>query len=165
MVPERLELERTLVILKPDAVARGLCGELIARFERKGLQLAGMRLACIPEDVARRHYAEHEAKPFFKDLVEFITSGPVVLLALEGLNAVAVVRKMLGKTNGAEAEPGTIRGDYGLSRSLNLVHGSDSPESALRELGLFFGEGETVSVDTGRLLWNYGWGGADGMPE
>ncbi len=133
-----MALEKTLVILKPDAVGRRLVGKIIARFEDKGLRLSAMRLTRISMATAEKHYAEHAGKPFYPGLTTFITSGPVVLMALEGREAVAVVRKMIGKTNGREAEPGSVRGDYGASRGFNLVHASDSAASAERELALFF---------------------------
>lgn len=125
-------------MVKPDGVRRGLIGEIISRFERKGLTLDKIRVLTIDEDLARRHYAEHVEKPFFPELLAFITSGPVVAMQWSGENAVAVARKIMGATNPQEAEPGTIRGDYGLVVTENLVHGSDSPESAARELALFF---------------------------
>ena len=130
--------QRSLVLLKPDAVQRRLCGELIGRFERKGLKIVGLKLMQVTPELARRHYAEHVNKPFYQDLERFITSGPVVAMVLEGPDAVEVVRTLMGPTNGREAAPGTIRGDYGLSRQMNLVHGSDSPDSAEREINLFF---------------------------
>jgi nucleoside-diphosphate kinase len=130
--------QRTLVLVKPDGVKRGLAGEILARIERKGLRLIAGRLFTIDRDLAGRHYAEHTEKPFFGDLVSFITSAPVLALAVEGHEAVSVVRILMGPTNPAEAPPGTIRGDYGLEITFNLVHGSDSEESAKRELGLFF---------------------------
>lgn len=131
--------EETLVICKPDAVRRGLVGEIVARLERKGLRVAEMRMMDIDRDMAERHYAEHREKPFFGELVAFITSAPVVVARVVGEDAVAVVRTLMGATNPVEAAPGTIRGDYGLVITENLVHGSDSPESAKRELDLFFG--------------------------
>ncbi|HEX2029926.1 MAG TPA: nucleoside-diphosphate kinase [Actinomycetota bacterium] len=131
--------EETLVICKPDAVRRGLVGEIVSRLERKGLRLAEMRMIEIDRDLAERHYAEHREKAFFGELVSFITSGPVVVARVAGEDAVAVVRTLMGATNPVEAAPGTIRGDYGLVITENLVHGSDSPESAKRELDLFFG--------------------------
>ena len=131
--------EETLVICKPDAVRRGLVGEILSRVERKGLRLAEMRMMGIDRDLAERHYAEHQEKPFFGELVSFITSGPVVVARVVGEDAVAVVRTLMGATNPVEAAPGTIRGDYGLVITENLVHGSDGPESAKRELDLFFG--------------------------
>jgi len=131
-------VERTLVLLKPDAVQRGLVGPILARFEQKGLKLVGLKLRQFPTPLIQRHYEAHKERPFYKALVDFMTSGPVVALVLEGKNAIEVVRKLMGKTNAAEAEPGTIRGDFALSRSNNLVHGSDSPEAAKKELALFF---------------------------
>jgi nucleoside-diphosphate kinase len=130
--------ERTLVLCKPDAVARGLVGEVIGRLERKGFRLVAMELRSLDEATAKRHYAEHEGKRFFGDLVSFITSGPLVALCVEGPDAVGAVRTLMGPTNPITAPPGSIRGDYGLEIEKNLVHGSDSPESAARELGLFF---------------------------
>lgn len=131
-------MERTLVLVKPDGVRRGLVGEVIARIERKGLTLVAGRFFTIDEELAGKHYAEHTEKPFFGDLVSFITSGPVMALAVEGPDVVKAVRTLMGPTNPVEAPPGTIRGDYGLEITFNLVHGSDSPESGKRELGLFF---------------------------
>jgi nucleoside-diphosphate kinase len=132
--------ERTLVLCKPDAVARGLVGEVIGRLERKGFRLVAMELRTLDEATARRHYAEHEGKPFFGDLVSFITSGPLVALCVEGPEAVGAVRTLMGPTNPITAPPGSIRGDYGLEIEKNLVHGSDSGASAARELALFFPE-------------------------
>jgi nucleoside-diphosphate kinase len=134
-----LALEETLVICKPDAVRRGLVGEIISRLERKGLTVQEMRLMRIDRDLAGRHYAEHTDKPFFGELVEFITSGDVVVMRVGGESAVPVVRTLMGPTDPAEAPPGTIRGDLATVITENLVHGSDSPESAKRELDLFFG--------------------------
>jgi nucleoside-diphosphate kinase len=131
--------EETLVIVKPDAVRRGLIGEVLRRIERKGLRIEEMRLMRIDRDLAERQYAEHAEKPFFAELVEFITSGEVVVARVSGDQAVSVVRTLMGPTDPAEAPAGTIRGDYGLRITENLVHGSDSPESAKRELDLFFG--------------------------
>ena len=132
-------MERTFVMVKPDGVARGLIGEVIARFERKGLTLEKIRQLKIDEGLARRHYAEHVDKPFFPELLSFITSGPVVAMEWLGESAIAVSRALMGATDPKEAAPGTIRGDFGLIVTQNIVHGSDSPESASRELGLFFG--------------------------
>jgi nucleoside-diphosphate kinase len=132
-------MDRTLILVKPDAFARGLTGEIIARFERKGLKLAELRLMTLTEDLARRHYAEHEGKPFFGELVEFITSGRLVALVLEGHEAVVAARQVIGATNPLEAAPGSIRGDFALEVGQNMVHGSDSNESAEREIALFFG--------------------------
>ena len=130
--------ERTLVLVKPDAMQRGLAGEIVARLERRGLQLRGADLVHVDRDLAEQHYAEHREKPFFEELVEFITSSPTLALAVEGEGAIATVRATMGATNPANAAPGTIRGDLALSMPDNLVHGSDSPESAARELALWF---------------------------
>ena len=130
--------ERTLVLCKPDAVERGLVGEVIGRLERKGFRLVAVELRTLDEATAKQHYGEHEGKPFFGDLVSFITSGPLVALCVEGPDAVGAVRTLMGPTNPITAPPGSIRGDYGLEIEKNLVHGSDSPASAARELGLFF---------------------------
>jgi nucleoside-diphosphate kinase len=131
-------VERTLVLIKPDAVQRGLAGDILARFERRGLQIRDARLVQVDRELAERHYAEHAEKPFFGELVEFITSAPTLALALEGEGAIATVRRTMGATNPADSEPGSIRGDLALSMPDNLVHGSDSPESAERELDLWF---------------------------
>lgn len=132
--------ERTLVIIKPDAVQRGLIGEITARFERRGLKIAGMRFETISRETAAKHYAEHEGKPFYQGLVDYITSSPSVLMVLEGPDAIAITRATMGATKPAEAAPGTIRADFGLMIGRNLVHGSDGPESARREVALFFGD-------------------------
>jgi nucleoside-diphosphate kinase len=131
-------METTLLFVKPDGVQRRLVGRIVSRLEDRGLQIVGMRMRTLPRDLAERHYAEHAGKPFFAGLVDYVTSGPVVLLAVRGPNAIAVCRKMMGKTFCPDAEPGTIRGDFGISRSFNLIHGSDSPASAERELRLYF---------------------------
>ncbi len=131
-------METTLVLLKPDCVQRRLIGEIIGRFERKGLNIVAMKMLQVTPELSREHYAEHVSKPFYKNLEDFITSAPIVSLAIEGLEAIRVVRDMLGATNGLKAAPGTIRGDYSSSRQMNLVHASDSPESAARELQLYF---------------------------
>ena len=131
-------MERSLIILKPDAVQRGLVGEIITRFEKKGLQIVGTKLMKISTQLAETHYEPHKGKPFYAGLVKFMTSSPVLVLALQGKDVINISRKMMGKTFGSQAEPGTIRGDFGVSNSFNLIHGSDSPESATRELGLFF---------------------------
>jgi nucleoside-diphosphate kinase len=130
--------ERTLVLVKPDGVRRGLAGEVISRLERKGLTLLAMELRTLERGTAEQHYAEHSERPFFGELVDFITGGPLVALVVEGPNAVAGVRRLMGVTNPVEATPGSIRGDYALEIGQNLVHGSDSPESAAREIGIFF---------------------------
>lgn len=134
-----MALEHTFTMVKPDGVRRRLVGEVISRFEAKGLTLQRMRLLTIDREMAGRHYAEHEGKPFFGDLVDFITSGPVVAMEWSGEGAVAVCRTLMGATDPAQAAPGTIRGDFGLEIGENIVHGSDSPESAARELSIFFG--------------------------
>ncbi len=138
-------LERTLVVLKPDAVRRGLIGELVARLERKGLKIVAMKLIKVVPEVAQRHYAEHEGKPFYPALMQHITSGPVVAMAIEGRSAVAVVRLITGATNPQTAAPGTIRGDYALGITPNLIHASDSIESAARELPLYFAPEELLA--------------------
>jgi nucleoside-diphosphate kinase len=131
-------MERTLILVKPDAFARGLTGEIIARFENKGLKIVAMRHMQVDEDLAKRHYAEHEGKPFFGELVEFITSGSIVAMILEGEEAVRAARQVIGATNPLDAAPGSIRGDYAIAVGQNMVHGSDSPESGEREAKLFF---------------------------
>jgi nucleoside-diphosphate kinase len=136
--------EQTLVLVKPDAVQRGLIGEVVSRLERRGLQLVAMKLMRISEELAGRHYAEHREKPFFRGLVDFITSAPVVAMVWQGPGAVAMVRTMMGATNPANAAPGTIRGDLAVSFGMNAIHGSDSVESAAREVALFFSPAELV---------------------
>ena len=139
-----MAVERTLVIVKPDGVQRGLVGEIVGRLERRGLKIVAMRLRQIEREVAERHYGEHEGKPFYAGLVDYITSSPVVTMVLEGPNAVAVTRATMGTTNPASAAPGTIRADLALEIGRNLIHGSDGPESAEREIALFF-EGGVVA--------------------
>jgi nucleoside-diphosphate kinase len=131
-------VSRTLILVKPDAFARGLTGEIIARFERKGLRIVALEQRTLDEAIAKQHYAEHEGKPFFGELVEFITSGPLVAMVLEGHEAVKAARQIIGSTNPLEAATGSIRGDFALEVGQNMVHGSDSDESATREAGLFF---------------------------
>ena len=131
-------MQRTLILVKPDAFARGLTGEIISRFEDKGLVIVAMRHMQVTEDLAKQHYAEHEGKPFFGELVEFITSGPIVAMVLEGEEAITAARQVIGATNPLEAAPGSIRGDYAIAVGQNMVHGSDSPESGEREAKLFF---------------------------
>ena len=133
-------MDRTLILVKPDAFERNLTGEIIARFERKGLRIAALKHMQVERATAEEHYAEHREKPFFGDLVDFITGGPLVAMVLEGHEAVTAARQVIGSTNPLEAAPGSIRGDFGLEVQTNLVHGSDSPESAARESGLFFPE-------------------------
>jgi len=136
------DVERTLFLIKPDAVERGLVGEIVARFERRGFRICGMKLMRVTEQQAAEHYVEHVGKPFYPELVEFITSGPVVAMAIEGLGAVATVRSMMGATNPLDSAPGTIRGDYALDLGRYVVHGSDAPASAARELAIFFTDAE-----------------------
>jgi nucleoside-diphosphate kinase len=131
-------VDRTLILVKPDAFARGLTGEIIARFENKGLRIVALTYMTMTRDLAERHYAEHEGKPFYGELVDFITSGPLVAMVLEGEQAVAAARQVIGATNPLEAAPGSIRGDYAIAVGQNMVHGSDSPESGRREAELFF---------------------------
>ena len=133
-------MDRTLILVKPDAFERGLTGEIIARFERKGLEIVAARHMVVTEELAKEHYAEHEGKPFFGELVAFITSGPLVAMVLEGYEAVVAARQVIGATNPLEAAPGSIRGDFALEIGQNMVHGSDSSESAAREAALFFEE-------------------------
>jgi nucleoside-diphosphate kinase len=133
-------MERTLILVKPDAFERGLTGEILARFERKGLRIVAMKHMTVERDLAEQHYAEHRERPFFGELVEFITGGPLVALVLEGYEAIRAARQIIGATNPLEAAPGSIRGDYALEVQTNMVHGSDAPESATREVGLFFPE-------------------------
>jgi nucleoside-diphosphate kinase len=156
-------MERTLIIFKPDAVQRGLCGEILSRFERKGLQLVGLKFMKIPQQLAETHYEPHRGKAFYPGLVKFMTSSPVVVVALTGKNAIAIARKMMGATFGSNAEPGTIRGDFGVSNSFNLIHGSDSPESAARELNLFFKPDELIDWTPTIQPWIYDL--SKGQPE
>ena len=145
--------QRTLVLCKPDAVQRGFVGQIVARFERKGLKIAGMKMVVVDEELASRHYAEHLEKPFYPELRGFITSSPVIALAIEGENAVEVVRNLMGVTNPQSAASGTIRGDFGLNLTKNLVHGSDSLASAKRELSLFFGPDELFDYELTMREW------------
>lgn len=148
-------METSLILIKPDGVQRRLMGRILVRFEEKGLQVAGAKLMKIPHELAERHYASHKGKPFYPGLVAFMTSGPVLALALRGKNSVAVVRKMLGATFGSKAEPGTIRGDFGISDGFNLVHASDSPEAAKTELSLFFRPEELLEYHMADTPWVY----------
>ena len=134
--------ERTLILVKPDGMQRGLAGEIISRLESRGLRIVGVRLLQVDEALAKRHYAEHEGKPFYDGLIEYITSSPIIAAVLEGTRAIEVVRKTMGATNPAEAEPGTIRGDLSVELGRNLIHGSDGPDSAAREIALFFDESQ-----------------------
>ena len=138
-------MERTLVLLKPDAVQRGLVGRIVTRFEEKGLKLVALKMRRFPLDLVQRHYAVHRARSFYPALVAFMTSGPVVAMVLEGKRAIEVVRRLMGKTHAAEAEPGTIRGDFALSFSNNLVHGSDGPESSASEIELWFPDSAEIA--------------------
>ena len=135
-----MAIERTLILVKPDAFARGLSGEIIARFERKGLKIVAAKHMTVTEELAHQHYAEHEGKPFFGELVDFITSGPLVAMVLEGESAIKAARQVIGATNPLEATTGSIRGDFAIEVGQNMVHGSDSPESGTREAGIFFPE-------------------------
>ncbi|MEI8197709.1 MAG: nucleoside-diphosphate kinase [Phycisphaerae bacterium] len=147
--------ERTLIILKPDALQRALVGKIISRFEEKGLQLVGMKMLTISPELAAKHYAPHVGKPFYESLLRFMTSSPVVVMCLQGKGAIEIARKMMGATFGFKAEPGTIRGDFGVSSSFNLIHGSDSPESAQTELALWFKPEELATYDLANRVWTY----------
>lgn len=149
-------MERTLVIIKPDAVQRGLIGETVSRLERRGLKIVGMKLMQIDEGLARRHYSVHRGKPFFEGLIEYITSAPVVVMVVEGPKAIEAVRLTMGATDPVNAAPGTIRGDYALDILRNLVHGSDGPDTARTEVALFFGEDELVSWPRDTDRWAFG---------
>ena len=146
-------MERSLVLLKPDTVQRGLIGKLIARLEDKGLKVSAMKMMQVSDELAKSHYEEHVDKDFFSDLFDFITSSPIVAMVVEGEQAIGVTRGMMGATNPFEAKPGTIRGDYGLDLTKNLVHGSDSPESAKREIDLFFDEEEILDYELTSKKW------------
>jgi nucleoside-diphosphate kinase len=147
--------ERTYLMVKPDGVQRGLTGEIVTRFEKKGLKLVAAKLTVIPKDVAENHYGEHKGKKFFDSLIAYITSGPVLAMVWEGDNAVSVCRTLVGATNPQNAAPGTIRGDLALVTGLNLIHGSDSPESAAREIKIFFKPEELISYDRTADAWIY----------
>lgn len=146
-------MERTLILVKPDGVQRGLAGEIIARFEHRGLKLIGMKFIQMSTELAQKHYADHEAKPFYSSLVEYITSGPVVAMAWEGKDAINAARITIGATNPAEAAAGTIRGDLGMEIGRNLVHGSDKSENGLKEVNLFFSEDELVEWNRVTEVW------------
>lgn len=156
-------METTLIILKPDAVQRGLMGRIIARFEEKGLQIVGCKLTLISQDLAAQHYKDHAGKPFYAGLVKFMTSSPVLVMAVRGIGAVGICRGMMGATFGSKAAAGTIRGDFGVSNSFNLIHGSDGPEAAARELSLFFKAGEVLDFSRAGDAWVYDSSG--GKPE
>ena len=148
-------METTLIILKPDAVQRGLMGAIISRFEAKGLQICGAKMMQIPMSLAEQHYSDHKGKPFYDGLVSFMTSSPVLVLAIRGVGAIGICRSMMGATFGSKADAGTIRGDFGVSNSFNLIHGSDSPEAAAKELGLFFTDGDVVDWNRANECWVY----------
>lgn len=156
-------MERTLIIVKPDGVQRHLVGRIIARFERKGLKIVGLKMMRISRELAEKHYAVHKGKKFYDSLIRFITSSPVVVMALEGLGVIEIARKMIGATFGSQAEAGTVRGDFGVSNSFNLIHGSDGPETAEFELGLFFRPEELLEYEFGDKAWIYDW--SKGEPE
>lgn len=156
-------MEKTLIIFKPDAVQRGLMGEILTRFEKKGIQVVGAKFMKIPTAIAETHYAPHKGKPFYDGLVKFMTSSPVLVLALAGKDAINICRKLMGATFGSKAEPGTIRGDFGVSNSFNLIHGSDGPESAEKELKLFFKPEELIDWKPAGQVWVYDF--AKGSPE
>jgi nucleoside-diphosphate kinase len=154
-------METSLIILKPDAVQRGLMGSIISRFENKGLQIVGAKMMLISPDLAARHYEVHQGKPFYDSLVRFMTSAPVMVLAVRGKGAIDICRRLMGATFGSNAEPGTIRGDFGVSNSFNLIHGSDSAETAERELALFFSDDELLHYDRAIEGWVYDMSGGD----
>ncbi|MEX1194352.1 MAG: nucleoside-diphosphate kinase [Dehalococcoidia bacterium] len=145
--------ERTLILIKPDAMQRGLAGEILSRLERRGLRIVAVRMLRVDDAMAKHHYGEHKGKPFFAGLVEYITSSPIIAAVLEGTRAVEVVRKTMGKTNPADAEPGTIRGDLSLEMGRNLIHGSDGLESAAREIALFFDESQLFNYERDVDRW------------
>ncbi|MBC5637070.1 nucleoside-diphosphate kinase [Ornithinibacillus sp. BX22] len=148
-------MEKTFLMVKPDGVQRNLVGEIVNRFERKGFKLVGAKLMQISEELASEHYGEHKERPFFGELVEFITSGPVFAMVWEGEKVISTAREMMGKTNPAEALPGTVRGDFGVTVGKNVIHGSDSPESAEREINLFFNQNELISYSKQDSNWIY----------
>ncbi|WP_226034685.1 nucleoside-diphosphate kinase [Aquibacillus saliphilus] len=148
-------MEKTFLMIKPDGVQRGLIGEVVTRFEKKGYKLAGAKLMTITNDLASEHYGEHKGKPFYDNLVAFITSGPVFAMVWEGDNVIATARQMMGKTNPQEASTSTIRGDFGVTVGKNIIHGSDSPESAEREIGLFFNRSELIEYQKDSDKWTY----------
>lgn len=148
-------MEKTFLMVKPDGVQRNLIGEIVSRFEQKGFQLVGGKLMSISKELAEEHYGEHKERPFFGELVDFITSGPVFAMIWEGENVITTARQMMGSTNPKDAAPGTIRGDFGVTVGKNIIHGSDSPESAVREIGLFFNKEELVQYDKLMNQWIY----------
>jgi nucleoside-diphosphate kinase len=146
-------MQKTLVIIKPDAVQRRLIGKIINRFDEKGLEIIGLKMSVISNELAKEHYSVHEGKDYYEKLVKFMTSGPVVMMVLRGKKAIEVTRKLMGSTFGYEADPGTIRGDFAISKRFNLLHGSDSKESAEKEISLFFESGELIQNDQSGLKW------------
>ena len=148
-------MERSLIILKPDAVQRGFVSTILGRLEQRGLRFAGLKMMHVTEELARKHYGEHEGKPFFAGLIEYITSGPVVVIVVSGKNVIETVRTMVGATNPVKAAPGTIRGDFGLEIGRNLIHASDSPESGERETAIFFASNELVTMERSVDRWIY----------
>lgn len=146
-------MEKTFLMVKPDGVQRNLIGEIVSRFEKKGFQLVGAKLMNVSRELAEKHYAEHKERPFFGELVDFITSGPVFAMVWQGNNVISTARSMMGKTNPADAASGTIRGDFATSVGMNIIHGSDSPESAEREIALWFSEGEVLSYEKTIQRW------------
>lgn len=150
-----MTVERSLIMIKPDAVQRGIVGEVISRLERKGLKLCAMKMLKIDRQLAQRHYREHEGKPFYEPLLRYITASPVVAMVIEGRNAISIIRKLVGATNAEEALPGTIRGDLGIHERSNIVHASDSSESATREIGTFFSEDEILEYEKNIDHWIY----------
>lgn len=154
-IEENEHMEKTFVMVKPDGVQRGVVGDIVRRFEQKGFKLVGAKLMQVSNELAETHYAEHKERPFFGELVDFITSGPVFAMVWEGENVISVARTMIGATNPSEANPGSIRGDYGVTVGKNIIHGSDSSESAEREINLFFNENELVSYDKQIDTWIY----------
>ena len=148
-------IQKTYVMLKPDAVGRRLMGKILSRFEEKGLKIVALKLRMISEDLAKEHYGEHKDKPFFEGLIEYITSGPVLTMVIEGDEAISVIRKMVGATNPQEADVGTIRGDFGVDTGRNIIHASDAPESAEREINLFFNEDEIIDYSMSDNSWIY----------
>lgn len=148
-------IQKTYVMLKPDAVGRRLMGKILSHFEEKGLKIVALKLRMISEDLAKEHYGEHKDKPFFEGLIEYITSGPVLTMVIEGDEAISVIRKMVGATNPQEADVGTIRGDFGMDTGRNIIHASDAPESAEREINLFFNEDEIIDYSMSDNSWIY----------
>ncbi|MGP1576542.1 MAG: nucleoside-diphosphate kinase [Treponema sp.] len=146
-------MEKTFVMMKPGVINRRIAGEILSRFEKKGLKLIGLKMMMISRELASCHYAEHEGKPFFNDLIQYVTSAPVIAMAFEGDEAIAIVRKLCGSTSVLNSEPGTIRGDYSLHTGVNIIHSSDSPENAARELNLFFKQDEFFAWEDGNKDW------------